>query len=583
MSNSYEREVKGLYSGIFADIRAALPTVRGLGRDESRLLTLIETRGLRFATVDLPSFGKHFDRCLADGHYTPCGLPGFGFSRRGGRGHAFLRGLILRVFDTDGVLLPNACVFTILALRQLSYAVKKIKIECTETVRDSTIERYIAQEQSLRSPSLNWHSDRFDCNANHGLYIGGHGSFRDGDTGQAFALPEPDAAFCGTVHDIADRVFASFGLFCPEEWRPKHGPGAVADRPIAGYKYNFPTWTDRLESVFPYADLAFANYGEWADTPHSKLASSEEVPAQMRLAPKTQKAPRIIAKEPTANMWCQQLVRDYLETNVDQCFLRDVIHFRNQSYNRDGALEASLTSTHWTVDLSDASDRVSLWLVERLLRSNKSLLAALHASRSRILRVPRKGGDVLLKMKKFAPQGSATTFPLQSIIYSIIALASVLYARGWSVSTATLKLAAKEVLVFGDDTIIPADAGERYVEMLTYLGFFVNPSKTYGTGRFRESCGCEAYAGVDVTPAYYVTRFTESSPSSIASVVECSNNFYKKGFWHTAAWLESTLPRWVRKDLAVRDIDDGRFGLTTYGQSRQSQRLRWNNDLHRYE
>lgn len=104
MSNSYEREVKGLYSGIFADIRAALPTVRGLGRDESRLLTLIETRGLRFATLDLPSFGKHFDRCLADGHYTPCGLPGFGFSRRGGRGHAFLRGLILRVFDTDGVL-----------------------------------------------------------------------------------------------------------------------------------------------------------------------------------------------------------------------------------------------------------------------------------------------------------------------------------------------------------------------------------------------------------------------------------------------------------------------------------------------
>jgi hypothetical protein len=148
--------------------------------------------------------------------------------------------------------------------------------------------------------------------------------------------------------------------------------------------------------------------------------SSKEVPSHMLLVPKSQKAPRLIAKEPVANMWCQQIVRDYLETSVSKSFLGNIIHFRDQSYNMDGALKASRSSSHWTVDLSDASDRVSLWVVERMVRSNKTLLCALHASRSRHIAIPGRETDGPLLMKKFAPQGSATTFPLQSIIYSVI-------------------------------------------------------------------------------------------------------------------------------------------------------------------
>lgn len=584
MSNSYASYVQGLYSAIFRDIRAALPSVGGLERDEHRLLSTIETRGLRFATLDLPSYGKHFDKCLADGLLTPSSIPNFGMRSRRVRSHVFLRGLTSRVFDSNGVLLSQPCILSISFLRQLFYAVKKIKIECTEKVRERTLQRYIDQERSLRPPSLNWHGDRLDHRDGVRHHIDDFRRQRGRDQQDLFEDQLVSARFCDTVHDVADRVFSSFGEFNPEEWRPKHGPGAVADRPLGGYKYNFPTWSSRLESVFPSSLFANANYDAWVySLTHGTAPLECEVPSHVLTVPKSQKAPRIIAKEPTANMWCQQLVWNYFETKVNDSFLGKVIHFRDQSFNQEAALRASHTGTHWTVDLSDASDRVSLWLVERLVRSNRTLLDALHACRSQYSTVPTRDGNVLLKLKKYAPQGSATTFPLQSIIYAVIALSSVLYARNLKVTTRNLVAVAREVLVFGDDTIIPSDAGEHYVSMLTYLGFFVNYDKTYKNGKFRESCGCEGYDGVDVTPAYFVTPFSESSPTSISSTVECSNNFYMKLMWHTAAWIESTLPFWVKNSLQIRVVDDGRFGLTSFCGSRRNGRIRYNENLQREE
>lgn len=583
MNNSYAVTVQGLYSAIFTDIRAALPSVSGLERDEHRLHLNIESRGLRFCTIDLPDYGKHFDLCLSAGRLTPSNLPCFGWSGKGARSHAFLRGLVLRVFDSDGMLLSQPCHLAILFIRQLCYAVKKIKLDCSEQAHDRAITKYIRQEDSLRSPSLNWGGDHLEFHSGDRLSIDDFRRSGGGRQADLFEVCPVSASFCDTVHDVADRIFSSFGEFKPEEWRVKHGPGAVADRPIEGYKYNFPTWSDRLEHIFPCADLAYANYSIWADMTQQAPISSDDEASVLLAVPKSQKTPRLIAKEPTANMWCQQAVRDYLEQAVSASPLAASIHFKDQRYNANAALEASRSQTHWTVDLSDASDRVSLWLVERLARANKSLLEALNASRSTYVKVPLKSGSTYLRMKKFAPQGSATTFPLQSIIYACVGIASIIYADNRRVTPASITAATNELLVFGDDTIIPARAGEHYVKMLTYLGFLVNYNKTFGTGKFRESCGSEGYDGTDVTPAYFVTPFSESSPTSIASVVECSNNFYKKGFWHTAAWAVSTLPPWAKKSLQVRGCDDGRFGLLSFCGSRPSGINRWNVDLQRME
>lgn len=582
MTNSYETAIVGLYTGIFADVRQALPTVRGLGRDESRLLFSVQTRGLRFLTIDMPSFGKHFDRCLDEGTLTPSNIANFGI-RKGERIPRFLGGLVSRVFATDGLLLSQPCVTSIFMIRQLCYAVKKVKIDCTENVREKTILKYLHMEQSLRPPSLNWHGGRFDASRCGGLRID---DLRSSNDGQLSLFERAiSSSFCDTVHNVADRIATGLGFFHPAEWRSKHGPGAVSDLKGGEFKYDFPTWSSRLESVFPYATFGFANYGLWADAVMSgNVASDREVPSHVLLVPKTQKAPRIIAKEPTANMWCQQAVRDYLERSVMRTPIRHSIHFKDQTVNGRAALTASKTQSHWTVDLSDASDRVSLWLVERLFRRNISLLNALQASRSTFCLVPHRGGVSYLLMKKFAPQGSATTFPLQTIIYAILAISAVLHQRGERVDARTIARASREVLVFGDDTIIPSDSGRQYVELLTYCGFNVNYSKTYGTGKFRESCGVEAYEGTDVTPAYFLKPYTESDTTSVASTVECSNNFFMKGLWHAAAALESTLDPWHRKMLRVSGPEDGRFGLKSFcGTDERHLRRHYNPNLQRDE
>ena len=585
MKNSYVVAILGLYRGIFKDIAVNLPTVRGLERDESRLLSTVECRGIRYLTIDMPAYGKHFDKCLAAGRLVPSGLPNFGWSSKGSSSHRFLGGLMSRVFDKHGLLLSQPCITSIFFLRQLFAAAKKIKVDCTEKVREQSLQNYLWQESSLRSPSLVWHGDRFDVGSRDRLHlVDVHGSHSERDQLELFELGDLPAAFCDTVHSVADRIFSSFGYFDPGEWRSKHGPGAVADAKKGKFKYDFPTWSARLETVYSSSEFAYANYGWWADAAaNDSLPLETEVPSVALTVPKSQVTPRIIAKEPIATMWCQQMLRDYLEAGVRDSFLADCIAFRNQSFNQEAALKASLTQSHWTVDLSSASDRLSLWLIERLLRSNVRLLEALWSARSVYCRVDTLDGPNYIRMKKFAPQGSATTFPLQTIVYATLAIAAVLYARKQDVNDRTLRAAAKEVRIFGDDTIIPSDAGRQYVELLTYCGFLVNSSKTFTEGFFRESCGVEAYNGVDVTPAYITYPYEESDPSSVASTVECSNNFFKKGLWHAAAALEETLPRWMRNHLNVVGPGDGAFGLNAYSGIRHTGITRYNRSLQRHE
>lgn len=582
MHNSYESVFLGLYEGIFKDISVNLPFVSGLERDFDRVSRLVATRGLRSVTVDLPAYGKHFDACLDAGRLIPSNIPGFGC--KGGSSHPFLGGLISRVFARDGVLREDYCPDSIFFLRQVLYAAKKPKFDCKESATYAAFSRYQAVEASLRPPTLDWANGYFDGDRVRDLNINDHGL----STGQAelfFELGITDH-LADVVHRVADCVSSSLGWFDPTEWRPKHGPGAVADRlPVKGWKYNFPSWSARLESVFPAADMATVNYLTWLDKDVSGSGFVDiEVPSVVLPVPKSQKTPRLIAKEPVSTMWCQQAVWNFLENQVAKTPLVESIHFRDQSFNSAAALKASKTRSHWTVDLSDASDRVSLWLVERLFRRNLTLLAALQASRSMYCYVPTRDGYDLLRLKKFAPQGSASTFPLQTIVFTILAVASVLSVRGWEPNVVNIRRASKEVLVFGDDSIVPEDSGRQYVELLTYCGLSVNKSKTYHLGNFRESCGTEAFDGWDVTPAYLTQPMIKPNPESVTATVECSNNFYLKGLWHTAEAVLRTVPRYILNELPVVRTDVGAsFGLVSHQGFMATPNKRWNPLLHRYE
>jgi hypothetical protein len=175
--------------------------------------------------------------------------------------------------------------------------------------------------------------------------------------------------------------------------------------------------------------------------------------------------------------------------------------------------------------------------------------------------------------------GSACTFPVESLIFLGIALASVLTVRKLRPTPKNIRRLASEVSVFGDDIIIPTDCRELFFGALKVLDFKVNESKSFWTGKFRESCGVDAFDGVNVTPAYWKGP-NDGKPESLATTVECSNNFYQKYMLHTSRYVASTLP----SVIPMVPMRSGAFGLKTRTRELANElRSRWNPHLQRAE
>ena len=571
---SYVVYLQGLYKAMLSSIAESDPSLRrDCDRDSSRLLSLVEQRGLPFLMVDLPAMGKHLDMCLSMGLLTPSRIPGFRCYAKGSTIPRLFKGMWLRVFDDVGVLRIDVDSRSIRNLRQLLYAAKKVKVACSDSKTWEHVNEFFQIDREIRSPSLNWDEDEFRIDDIHGLRIGDHDFLspaplfdcHDNDDQSRGPSPSVSARFEDVVQCTADIVSATLGRFNPLDWRTKHGPGAVADQRHTQYKYDFPCWPAKLDRVFPMADFGFANFGHWAehvgnDGGHD-LFRNHEPPSRMIAVPKTLKGPRLIAAEPVSHQWCQQSILDFLVTSLARTPISASIHFRDQRFNQDLAKKASHTQSHATIDLSSASDRLSCWLVERIFRRNPSLVEALHASRTRWVAnaIDRKSPQYTV-LRKFACMGSACTFPIQSYVFCVLAVSSVLYSRGVRPSIRTIRKASREVLVFGDDIIVPIDAMDQLQGLLSHLGLKVNHSKTYGTGMFRESCGLDAWDGCDVTPTYTMTYPDVSRPESIASSVATHNNFVLRGWYSVANYAKSRILAQRRFDIAHVPLGSGSFG-----------------------
>jgi len=590
MTNSYVKSLQGLYRAILTDVTRTYPTYhREAERDLSRILLLMEKNGIAVLTMSFPEMGKHFDLCLASGLLTASGTMGFKPYRRSVKIPVLFKGIWLRVFHENGVLRENPDIDAILILRQLLFAAKKLRRECDEFRTAKAVQDYFRLDQSLRVPSLSWGGDRLDLTSIRNLSL--FDRCTEEREPDLFDSDESGAQvgrqLLERVQQVADLVSTSIGWFDPTEWRAKHGPGAVADAKLGkSSKYSFPTWPAKLDWFFPMDSFGFANASYWMDHLDSECDShvNREDPSRLIAVPKTQKGPRLIAAEPTAHQWAQQTIKDFLTVKVRKSPIGKSIRFNDQRPNQEFAKSASRTGSHWTIDLSSASDCVSCWLVERIFRANHTLLNALHAARTRWLVNQITSEPKYHMMRKFAAMGAATTFPVQTYIYTIVCVAAMLDELHLPVNTTNIRRMSKQVRVFGDDIVVPHAVGKSVVQVLAYLGFKVNPSKTFGTGRFRESCGVECFAGYDVTPAYFLDIYAQSRSTTVATIVETSNNFYKKGFWVTAEWLKSTLPLLLQQELPVVKTVSGQFGLVSFSGSDVSHlRSRWNTNLQRLE
>jgi hypothetical protein len=499
--------------------------------------------------------------------------------------------LYLNVFDAEGKLRDAPDLASIHSLRQLLGSAKKLELPCQPWRVANEVKDFIAIERSIRNPTCSWSSDEFDgleCTVD---FVDGANSSVDSAAwlpgfGPDSTESNPKREHLRILQQVCDRMSASLGDFGNEASQlPKHGPGVVANLKRGESKYSFPFWSRKLQAVYPHDYYAYPNLGFVGNHDRKvEWALNHEYPSRLISVPKTQKAPRLIAAEPVEHQWIQQLIMRQLEVKWQATPIGKIVRLRDQTENRSFAITASKTGAYATVDLSSASDRLSCWTVERAFRANQTALRAFHSSRTRWLRnriEPTHGEYILLK--KFAAMGSACTFPVQSFVYACIAVAAVLIQQNERVTSRSIDRCAHRVRVYGDDIIIPVEALSVLVELLTFNGLKVNTDKTFGTGKFRESCGMDAYDGYDVAPTYLKLATSKVRPSQVGGVLDSSNNYFRAGMWHVADWLRSLVDKSLNK-LPVTSVKEGNPGWQSYcGSSESNLRKRFNKDLQRYE
>lgn len=540
-------EVHALYEVLFLDLSSMHPTISAdLKRDLSRLLKSSVSCGLPFFTIVLPSVSKWFENCLDEGRLIDPRPPHFGVRVRASDSRPrLLTSLFSQIFEPDGTLRSSLDISCIQSLRNVLLLCKKLNLECEERYTNESISSFHEIERSLPKPR----EGTWNSNIPSWTHLAGHPIWGDctefNSQASLFDSPIPmlqldfDPDWEG-FRRFSARVLSQFGSFDPFAVRPKHGPGAVSDRSDGFVKYDFAFWPEKLDQVFPYDWHASSSLSV------PEYAKSTEYPSKLVAVPKTASGPRLIAAEPTSHQWIQQGIWRWLEEGLAKSLLRKVSNFRSQHRSREMALEASVHGDSATVDLSSASDRLTCRLVEYIFQVNRPLLDGLHACRTRAL-VDQNGEMILLS--KYSTQGNATIFPIQTICYGIIALWAMAITRGCK-DYRSISSTANQVRVFGDDIIVPTDVYPVLKGLLETLLLKVNVSKTHASGFFRESCGMDAYRGVDVTPGY-LREVDSATPEALMSIIETSNNFYKKGYWNIADALIKTIPEKERKLIPV--------------------------------
>jgi hypothetical protein len=213
--------------------------------------------------------------------------------------------------------------------------------------------------------------------------------------------------------------------------------------------------------------------------------------------PKSYKAARIIAME--------DVVRQAKAKAVDRVldgYMPDNIKIHDQSQNAEMALLGSIDGEVSTVDMHGASDGISKTVFEVLFPPRfKRLVRPLLGTHTSI-------DDKIRRMEMMSTSGNSLTFRLESLVFYATLIAGQEWQDELDDTVAPSEYAGYPLpSVYGDDQIVSTRYFDVCVYFLEALGFVVNESKSYtGNCLFRESCGTDAYCGIDVSTTYFPRR-----------------------------------------------------------------------------
>lgn len=464
------------------DVPESLGTPEALfARDLHTLEHRVTMEGESFLTKTLPAFGKSFDLALQGA--SPLHVSGFRKRSRRSALPAFLQALLGRVFLDDGHLRTSPCIISIRLIRQLCFWCKKVEKGFTDESLRKAAETVIDVDASLPEVSIS-----------------------------------TNPRVLGLARAVVERILGD----CPgiSHIMPSHGPGSVAWSDGERKKERLSISYVDLEKVFRPIPW-FRSLRDASENPHCVLDRPQTAFGLSRLAfvEKDSSGPRVIGLEPAEYMWCQQAVKRWLYNHIEnrQNIAKGQINFTDQTINRDLTMS---WSKYDTLDMSSASDRNSYSLV-KLLFGRTKLWRYLDASRTPGVVMP---DGTVLWYKKFAPMGSATCFPVEAMVFYAIAVATLLEA-GYP-----FLLAHRNVFVYGDDIVAPHGYFEALRNNFESVGLKFSDGKCCIHGKFRESCGMDAYDGHNVTPVRLRRPHLLRGTLDLASLVEHSRALGEKGY-----------------------------------------------------
>lgn len=296
----------------------------------------------------------------------------------------------------------------------------------------------------------------------------------------------------------------------------RHGPGSslctTKGRVSAYYKYADLPYTVTAQAR-PYARALILSDERWYGALQEDYRDRHGIPYHFPISvdaffedifkiapgnritfvPKDGRKDRPIAIEPRLNLM--------LQLGVDGAIRRSLKRFgcdldtqeKNQRFAKLGSTYTD-ERRFSTIDLSAASDSVSLKLCEILLPSE--WYALLLDLRSPYGEVTANGSAPFsIEYEKISSMGNGFTFALESLIFLAAAYAATRISNPrWNLKN--------DVAVFGDDIVVPSDSALALIEILETCGFSVNTSKSFVLGEFKESCGCDYYKGTMVRPIH---------------------------------------------------------------------------------
>jgi hypothetical protein len=307
---------------------------------------------------------------------------------------------------------------------------------------------------------------------------------------------------------------------------PNHGPGGIFPTRLPRDKSRFRTLYRPIIEKYPFDQYYCGIPSFWYKVlveEDGLLSVEDDILCKLTAVPKDSRGPRLICVHPAEAIWIQQGQRRILENAICKSpVTRGFINFEDQTINGQLALRSSLTRKFCSLDLKDASDRISRRLVRYLFGD----FAYDWISCSRASSIQLLDGRVV-ELKKWAPMGNALTFPIESLVFFSLVHAGIRSIHGET---------CDEIYVFGDDILFPTRFYDGALYGLVSAGLVPNESKTFKRGSFRESCGVDAYKGVDITPLR-IRKWDTRRLEGLVSMQDLAKRLRLAGYWSCSTYI----------------------------------------------